>query len=1044
MRRLALDTWKLRVNIFWFANNVDTDGAGARTSTLASSRYRAILPAVALQGAGHVITLTSLRAWLDGSTAAAGDPDLVVVGKVLPQGDARAFAATCTQALARLDQLRQQGVAVLADFCDDHFLHPVLGPWWRSLAQRADLCVAATPEMAARVRPHASGPVHVISDPVAADFLAPTVWQPATGGTAQGLTGRLLRHLMPAQRALTLAWYGVPNNWPAMQRWAERLPALRDEVSLRLNVVSQPAPDLLAYVADFNSRHAPRLLIEFHPWTLATQQRVITRADIVLVPSRLDQGDKTVKSTNRVTDALVAGKYVIATLLPAYRVYKGSVNFIDDPVQGIRHYLADPQRALAMIERGQAVARQHFAVDVVADLWRTAFDAAWDSLATDDPPRTLPSVPATTHTNSAPRPLRVVVFAVAAIPTYQLRFLRPWWDGGGEPAVDHILLTENDLRARFGKTQDDAAAAWLLRQIDRFEPTHLVFCRYAGPHPAVLLRWAIEHGVPTVMHIDDDLLDVPTTLKPGKHAFHSDPARLESLRLLLDQVDLVHTANQELIQRLHAQGIRNHSTALTLPCAGQVLCGAPAADVPELRIGYMGGNDHTSDLALVVPALVEVLDNHPEVVFELFGPLALPPELEVFGARVRLIPPLYRYEDFLVQLADRHWHIGLCPLLVSTFNAVKTHIKWVEYTSVGAAVVSSGGTIYDVCCADGRGSLVATPTQWAEVLRGLIGDRAARIRQVSRAQDHLRRHYRIAQLRGEMVDMLKHASARHAGRSAQSAIARATEQAGSSVELVTTTHGRVDPPGYDTLHRSHIGKVSDKWSSYFGVYDRCLAPYRQLAVALLEIGVQNGGSLELWCRYFPHGRVFVGCDIEESCGLLRFDDDRVRVVVGNANSEQTAARIAEASAQFDVIIDDGSHYAHDIVESFLRYFSWLRPGGVYIAEDVHTMYMHGYGGGLRAPSSAQEFFKLLVDIVNYQHWQGRAPLGEGVAAFAQGGRVPQFLLDGWVERVEFENSFVIIHKAHRPGHQKLGQRVVSGTVADVRSAVLVYQQSQDT
>jgi hypothetical protein len=303
----------------------------------------------------------------------------------------------------------------------------------------------------------------------------------------------------------------------------------------------------------------------------------------------------------------------------------------------------------------------------------------------------------------------------------------------------------------------------------------------------------------------------------------------------------------------------------------------------------------------------------------------------------------------------------------------------------------------------------------------------------------------MGQLSRGLVEMLQLAGANRTrrinGPAGAAAVAKAAAGA-SGARVPDNTGTAIDLPGYETLHRHHGGKVSDKWSSYFGVYDRCLAPYRRQAVALLEIGVQNGGSLELWCRYFPRGRLFVGCDIEEACGRLRFDDDRVRVVVGNANSEQTAVRIAEASPQFHVIIDDGSHLAHDIVESFLRYFSWLRPGGVYIAEDVHTMYMHGYGGGLRSPASAQEFFKLLVDIVNYQHWQGRAPLGEGLAAYAPGGRVPQFLLDGWVERVEFENSFVIIHKAHRPGHQKLGQRVVSGTVADVRSAVMVYQQGQ--
>lgn len=50
------------------------------------------------------------------------------------------------------------------------------------------------------------------------------------------------------------------------------------------------------------------------------------------------------------------------------------------------------------------------------------------------------------------------------------------------------------------------------------------------------------------------------------------------------------------------------------------------------------------------------------------------------------------------------------------------------------------------------------------------------------------------------------------------------------------------------LYQEHHGKVSDKWSLYLAEYDRLLSPYRERAVNLLEIGIQNGGSLEIWTR----------------------------------------------------------------------------------------------------------------------------------------------------------------------------------------------------
>jgi hypothetical protein len=72
----------------------------------------------------------------------------------------------------------------------------------------------------------------------------------------------------------------------------------------------------------------------------------------------------------------------------------------------------------------------------------------------------------------------------------------------------------------------------------------------------------------------------------------------------------------------------------------------------------------------------------------------------------------------------------------------------------------------------------------------------------------------------------------------------------------------------ETLHRNKIGKVSDKWDSYLGYYDALLGPRRHLPVSILEIGVQNGGSLETWAEYFKSGERFVGCDINRSAPRL--------------------------------------------------------------------------------------------------------------------------------------------------------------------------------
>lgn len=228
------------------------------------------------------------------------------------------------------------------------------------------------------------------------------------------------------------------------------------------------------------------------------------------------------------------------------------------------------------------------------------------------------------------------------------------------------------------------------------------------------------------------------------------------------------------------------------------------------------------------------------------------------------------------------------------------------------------------------------------------------------------------------------------------------------------------------LYAGHDGKVSDKWSIYLDTYESIFAPYRELPIRMLEIGIQNGGSLEIWSKYFRNAVVFVGCDINPACGGLRFDDPRVNVVVGDANSSDAESAITSLSPEFDVIVDDGSHTSRDIVSSFAHYFGKLRDGGMYIAEDLHCSYWREFGGGLFDPGSSINFFKRLVDVTNRESWgvPGRRLDILRTAASTHGVEFGESEL-ARVHSVEFVNSMCIIRKAPVASNL-LGPRLVVG------------------
>lgn len=94
------------------------------------------------------------------------------------------------------------------------------------------------------------------------------------------------------------------------------------------------------------------------------------------------------------------------------------------------------------------------------------------------------------------------------------------------------------------------------------------------------------------------------------------------------------------------------------------------------------------------------------------------------------------------------------------------------------------------------------------------------------------------------------------------------------------------------LYQSKTGKVSDKWDLYLTLYDHLLEPYRALpTLRLLEIGVQNGGSLETWAQFFPLASKIIGSDINPECANLVFDDPRISVVIGDSATAEVRESI---------------------------------------------------------------------------------------------------------------------------------------------------------
>lgn len=207
------------------------------------------------------------------------------------------------------------------------------------------------------------------------------------------------------------------------------------------------------------------------------------------------------------------------------------------------------------------------------------------------------------------------------------------------------------------------------------------------------------------------------------------------------------------------------------------------------------------------------------------------------------------------------------------------------------------------------------------------------------------------------------------------------------------------------IYAGNDGVRVHKWHHYLPLYDRYFAQYRGGAVKFLEIGVNNGGSLQMWRRYLGPDAVLCGIDINPDCA--QYDGHSGMVRIGSQDDPDFLAQVVAEMGGLDVVLDDGSHRMAHIQTSLRVLFPMLREGGTYMIEDLHTAYFQRFGGGLDA---AGNFFNtvrhMIDDMHSWYHGKRRLSVPELAQAF---------------NGLHIHDSVVVIDKAapQRPTHSRV-------------------------
>jgi hypothetical protein len=194
----------------------------------------------------------------------------------------------------------------------------------------------------------------------------------------------------------------------------------------------------------------------------------------------------------------------------------------------------------------------------------------------------------------------------------------------------------------------------------------------------------------------------------------------------------------------------------------------------------------------------------------------------------------------------------------------------------------------------------------------------------------------------------------------------------------------------NSLKNNWVGTEFEK-HHFLDTYDKEFFRFLEKKdLRILELGIDKGGSLELWESYFSNLTLLVGVE-KNSDKILGNYSQKTRIEIGDLSDVKFYDRLKKYGS-FDIIIDDASHQASDIILSFNCLFPILSDTGIYCIENVYYS-----GTGEFNNIKLQEFIQKLVinangitDCIDYPE------------------RMNQF--SWWIKSVHIENQLIIIKK----------------------------------
>ena len=168
----------------------------------------------------------------------------------------------------------------------------------------------------------------------------------------------------------------------------------------------------------------------------------------------------------------------------------------------------------------------------------------------------------------------------------------------------------------------------------------------------------------------------------------------------------------------------------------------------KLIIGWIGTYSNYPNFQPILPILKRILKDHPSVEFHLVSdrppPFSLP--------KMTYFP-----WDKNREIADlQSFHIGIMPLLDTSWNRGKCAFKLIQYMAVGIPVVAGAvGANKEVVQEGITGHLADSPEAWERALKRLIEDESSRQKLGRAGRERCLQHYSLKSQQMRLLESLK-------------------------------------------------------------------------------------------------------------------------------------------------------------------------------------------------------------------------------------------------------------------------------------------------